>query len=407
MILRSLLAFVLCGVASPARTEEATDGRIDLAALLDSPKRMAAFQEFELRTEPDLARAAEWTDLTKFVEDHGALAVQTFPKEAAGPLYVVTFARSIHLGLSEWPDQWETEARLFAFKPGDPRRLRPEMDYCIFQADGRLIDRQRIYAGDIGDFNGDGRADIAEFHGEQAIPNPIDKTIGGMKVGYFTIRPLGQEQPIFAVLCNAVSGEREDPNPWEAQLIDPDGDGVFDVQIGPSQEGRLQPAATFHWDAARQTWSGPAGHLGDHFRVLDPAHATEEMRVIVEAGGLGLAAKPKDDAQTNGQQSIWDRVQKLTADELSKPYRYESLAKLSDDELIEYMTGRRTAWDVARDERHDETNVVGFCRGTRVRAQESSTAHSLDLPLRSRRSRRRARARRRDDYPFGWAVRML
>ncbi len=357
--LRALAIFALTGCRALAQ-QTAEDARIAVEELAYPSKRMAALQAFVLRAEPDFAQTMEWRDPAKFAASHLRFEVHELPAGSAGDVrFLVSFDGRFPSSLDAWPE--ESEARVFAPKPGEPLEPFHEINYYRFTADGRAVggpDAEMLFDGNIGDFNRDGQLEIVEYEGGNGFAGTSTVSIGGMEVCYATIkRAVPDAQPIFAVVYDMHGEGREEVEPWGGQLADADGDGVFAFQIGPRTAGRIVPKVTFNWDGARGTWIGPAPEKGAHFKVLDPAKLDDEIQSIVSGGGLGYAAelKPKVVREAGRADSPYEIAKNLPADEVSKPYRYASLAALSDEQILDYMTRRRTVWDVA----HERMEAAG------------------------------------------------
>ena len=318
---------------------------------------MIAFHRYFLASEPKAAKELGWQSLKKFVDYHRGMEVQVFPKGFPdGPLYLVIFPEERSSSLDGWPGEAEATARLFAPKPGEPRFVKDHIDYHVFHADGqpvRSFFESSAFNAAVGDFNQDGRPEIMEISalGFPSDNQPPDKNL---VMDYVEIKNL-EGKPVFAVLfgCRPEGGEEVDP--WHCQLIDPKGDGVYELQFGPRHEDKIESKVVFRWDASGQTWTGPASNPGDHFRVLNPKAVEDDLKQIAKAGGLKYPTQFKkvDPFDPFGLADI-------PPGELSKPYQYESLAKLSDEQLDAYMRGGRTADDIARERFASSTRVPGF-----------------------------------------------
>ena len=375
--------------------ESDTDARIVISDLLDPAKRMVALQAFIIRTDPDFAKEMEWNDRAKFAARHQSLEVRELPTDAPdGVRVLVIFDGDPPFSFDAWPA--ESEARVFAPKPGEPLIPFREVNYYRFTADGHAIDganAEMCWNASVGDFNNDGRIDIIEYKGGNGIPGLDSEASAGLEFSYAVIRPAGRkEHPVFAVLYDTHPRDRVEVEPWAGQLIDEDGDGVFDFQIGPRIEGRIKPEVTFVWNAARGTWVGPEAGKGAHFRTLDPANVADDIQRIARAGGLGYAAelKPKDERVGGRSDTIEGLAENLSADEVSKPYRYASLAGLTDEQVLDWMVRRRTVWDVAAErmdaaahlpklwELDPKAAALAYALAHRPPATRANSRHTMD-----------------------------
>jgi hypothetical protein len=52
---------------------------------------------------------------------------------------------------------------------------------------------------------------------------------------------------------------------WTWEAVDPDGDGLFEIRVGPMVDGRIEPAAIYRWSLETEAWVGPAGSANGTF----------------------------------------------------------------------------------------------------------------------------------------------
>jgi hypothetical protein len=56
-------------------------------------------------------------------------------------------------------------------------------------------------------------------------------------------------------------------DPWSYELADVDGDGIAEIQLGPSDDNGvgITPAVTYRWSAEKEAYLGPDGGTDEHF----------------------------------------------------------------------------------------------------------------------------------------------
>ncbi len=170
--------------------------------------------------------------------------------------------------------------------------------YQIFSKEGRLLPEKTGIVGgaQISDLDGDGEPEIIErvVLTEETIPG-LELAASGKQAiesEFLRVRPLDTNaQASFAVLYNTHSREHSAANAWGFQLRDTDGDGLYEIELGPAMApAGVEPKVSFRWDKSKKTWSGPAS--GDHFRVLQGENPAKETELIAKNGGLGYPLIP-------------------------------------------------------------------------------------------------------------------
>ena len=214
-------------------------------------------------------------------------------------------------------------------------------------------DRTNIYHGVIADINGDGfleRVDTRNYEGIKGIP----------EVPVLKVWQLKEGTPcVFAVAYNW------DTKAWDYTIEDRDGDGIYEIILGPgrsataadkarqtipaglkkpshdnkflshSNTGGSAPAVTFTWDAAAGTYTGPKGGDNAHFRVIDPRDITGELNKLPKKKiPPGLSEM---ESYFYGFKDDWFSIEYAEIKDYNKPYRYDSLKDLSNEQILEFM----------------------------------------------------------------------
>ena len=85
-----------------------------------------------------------------------------------------------------------------------------------------------------------------------------------------------------AIDANRKSTGSED---WSYQCANQNGDGQFDLQIGPGRPSSITPKVTFYWDSTSRTYKSPSGSAGPSFRVV-PETGWDILQERYDAGKL-------------------------------------------------------------------------------------------------------------------------
>ena len=246
--------------------------------------------------------------------------------------------------------------------------------YQIFSADGQpTAPMNGTTAGVVADLNGDGAVEIAELQENSFIAIPgLQIKDHGLQVSVLEVRSAeNEDDPAFAVLLNTHPKEKIAANSWSWQLRWAEKTGSYEIDLGPAKYPQaVERQVTFRWDREKKSWSGPDGQPGDHFRVIHRRPMRDEVAAILNSGGLGYPLEPVRKGQflqVPGPVEV-DRIPK---DQLSKPYRYQSMAGKSPAEIFAAMTGGHSKWDYEREKGRELTTVPDFWT---VEAQEAAMA---------------------------------
>ncbi|RYD66852.1 MAG: hypothetical protein EOP84_30930, partial [Verrucomicrobiaceae bacterium] len=295
MILRSTLVFLLTYCLSAHAQDRA---RLSVTELLQPENRLRTFQEFRLRADPEEAKQYGWADLGEFVNWHGDITVSELrSREGEGvPRYLLTWNN----GLGSTEGWRKVDSTSTSSAPATTVLLpRDGLRYQIFSADGLplLEEEGYISAGQIADLNGDGEPEVIERVASSilgGVPGLTPNDSGRSESEYLRVRPLDiRAKATFAIVYNTHPAEHALGNTWGFQLRDTDGDGLYDIELGPllAPVG-LEPRVAFRWDKTKQAWAGPEPKNGDHFRALQGASPDEAAEYIVRDGGLGYPLAP-------------------------------------------------------------------------------------------------------------------
>ena len=88
-----------------------------------------------------------------------------------------------------------------------------------------------------------------------------------------------EPEPLLCVLYNWRRQEE-----WGYQVTDRNGDGLAEIELGPVTDEWIRPEVTYRWDPDRGAYTGPEGREGDHFRRIDPARVSEELKRLRDEG---------------------------------------------------------------------------------------------------------------------------
>lgn len=354
-----LLVVVLLAACHGTFADDAI--KISIPDVLRPETRARAFQEFLAAYEPETVGSF---GLSK----PKGLRVSELRKGSELPRYLVS-----------WPimtDDWD-EVDGFDSASAPPRVIVPQesLRYLIFQSDGSLISKGQpdyVSNGTVADMDGDGEPEIIEIVASSGADIPGLEPVGspsGAKgeastsYEFLQVRPNGwNSKPVLAILYNTHPRGRALGNTWGYQLSDLDGDGSWEIQLGPVLvPSGVEPKVTIHWDRVGKAWIGPEWKSGDHVRVIRGASLWEEVERITRDGGLGysLAPIPAIDEGTEELSRSYDQ-QDILPDKVSKPYVYRSLSKSSNEELFDFMSKRPRLWDYVQERIREATKTEGF-----------------------------------------------
>lgn len=224
------------------------------------------------------------------------------------------------------------------FRP--PARFVKRDDLLIeaFTADGECIrpfgGSNVLSKGLLTDINGDGLVERADY-----TNYGIDGVRSAQVLTVWVVRQ--KPSPILRVLYNW--GDREE---WDYEFADLDNGETLRIQFGPKCPKGIIPKVVFRWDPTRKAYVGSGGKAGDHFRVLGPGEAWDQLQRL-KAKGLPFARDPdyvplEDRVLAAG---LLRRPTKAAQPRKSKPYRYASLRGLSDERVVGYMADGRSIRD--------------------------------------------------------------
>jgi hypothetical protein len=361
--------------------------------LLDPATRMDAFFEAALIHE-GLVDELAVRDRRIFSEFCQELDITVCPQgqDDTANLYLVTYrpnheaTRPSRIRKLERNYPRDHDQRLFTLPSGDPPNtktppgsgltppltpsLEPRIDraFVVFDNAGEVV--EPLFPGNdttnnavVFDLNGDGILEWLE---------PVRFAVGGTenqkRPEILTVRSI-QKQPetLFAVIYNWHRPEEAPANDWGFKLANLDNDRRVELHLGPLTATGIEPKVAFRWDDSAHTWTGPSGGRGEHFKVLDATASLEDqVSALWRLGGLkyrlydtALSPEPEavpptpaqapDDSLVihhNDDGPVYYDPDKHTA-----PYRYESLKKLSHQELLDHMGRGRTIQDLRNAQR--------------------------------------------------------
>jgi len=216
-------------------------------------------------------------------------------------------------------------------------RIARGVTLLAYAADGRPLRSggDDLVGGYIADVNGDGGLErVGDREPEQGVETleiwPLEEGAG----------------PSLAVAFNLLSDD------WGYALLDPRGDGVLDVVMGPRPGAEVRPEVVIRWDRGARRYVAPERKDGDHFVVLEGSDVSGAARKLVAdrlAGRLRFgpeAATPTATAATPPVPAS-DPVAAPPASEAAAspepasasaaPYRYASLHGASDEAIAAFM----------------------------------------------------------------------
>ncbi len=316
----------------------ATPGPLLVEQLTDPSTRSQAFYELWRRSDDSKDAGYE-----SFLENHYSPKIVVCPQGPdTEPITIVLYGfLSRKTEVSEGDYAITDPASLFpeAATADHEEINRPAIE--AFTANGRRIEPfggDNVLDGELTDLNGDGlieRVEITRCHVEGF------KNVEVLKIDEV------QEQPttLLAVLLNFGADE------WSYRTRDSDGDGIFDIDLGPQTADGILPKATYRWDADRQSYVGPDGAIEDHFVRLDPDPAWDRLRAIAKRE----APFPPDPDYVAPKKFSFARVTGTSSSTAPKPapppaepYEPVDLDALSDEDLLHRMGPGLDARDFER-----------------------------------------------------------
>jgi hypothetical protein len=335
----------------------AEEARISILELLKPETRLSAFQQYILKSQPEVAKENKWEDPATFSFWHNNLRVSELESEKEPSRYLVTWESQAGAE-EEWKDQpLSEEAGLLT--------ARERLHYQTFSADGvPTPEGGAVTNGNVADLNADGDAETIEWNHEAEGQGGIDyvtiRSLGRLtKAGSALVLPIEALSPTATtIIYNTHPVPHTAANAWGAQVADRDKDGLYEVELGPvTGLGPVDVKVSIRWDRNQRRWVGPERKSDDHYVVIDGRSEWDAVAEIKKGGGLRyplIAPKPEhpDDEPAKASEANKERS--------SEPYRYRSLRRLSDQQLLAYMGPGRTTWDMEVDLQRSETSVSGF-----------------------------------------------
>jgi hypothetical protein len=346
---------------------QAEDGaRIDPAKLGDPARRIEAFQQYRIQVEPNDAEKWGWRELEPFLEWHDKLRVVPLGSPSKPRGYLVTW-ESLR-DADDWrasTDQSDTFEDLL--QNGE------SVHYQVFSADGVPLRPEDGYISDgaVADLDGDGEPEeierVLSFRASSkttSTPESAAEADAEIFISYLLVRRSGEKSgPPFALLYNCHPRELAAAGAWDFQLRRRTDADAYQIELGPpTLEGRVEPKVIFRWDLNERKWVGPASNPGDHFHILGSDDVLAALDEVADMGGLGYGPIPAE-RHPSGLGSFStsiDPTDGISVEALSKPYRYASLAGLSNEALLEFMARRRTIWDYTAERVQEISRVPDF-----------------------------------------------
>ena len=354
---------LLLALSTAAPAADDVPSRVSIPKLLDPATRTETVRQFlQGSTREGLRELLAEKDLATFAERAGTIAVQPFPLHGAPAGYIVL--RGIDLvGAHLLPkgDDPFAMGRLFV---GRPRVLLPIPGKygCVIRADGTsdakenenslFVGRRRLLA----DFDADGHCDVADVSTTD-ISVPDGRGAGKYSADTLRISQLSDPARVaLEVEWNIRRPGGEPAEWWGWWFEDEDGDGVFDLKLGPSRDGIPMPRVTFHWDAKQAKW------IGSGLAPEVPCRISESGRSAwaqaINDGKLTVPSAPPD----AGESIMRSPSERLKADDYSHPWKPHSLAGRSHGEIFDAMTKRRTTFDFVREKEQRERKLPELWR---------------------------------------------
>ncbi|HEV7403635.1 MAG TPA: hypothetical protein VGO11_11935, partial [Chthoniobacteraceae bacterium] len=271
------------------------------------------------------------------------LAVSELRGAKDGVHYLVTWSHDFRSssGMDDWKDP----------KPvADPNVRRPgDGGFQLFGSDGKPLSKETpAYQSVVLDLDGDGVPEVIQqeagpvfVDGKRAMSFSMDgpEAVGASRTDYELLKVcrLNREAPSsFALLYNANPANRLPGNLWGFQVRHSEADGSTALELGPLivPEG-IEPKVVFRWDKAKRAWVGPQRRPDDHWIELKAGDERADVERIAERGGLHYPLVDPEPAADFAQPAP------ARGEAVAKPYRAQSLAALSDEQLWAWMAGGR------------------------------------------------------------------
>ena len=329
--------------------------KIDVAKLANPGTQLHTLYEF-IRASDTSGDRYTTRDFETFLEWHRDIAVTPLSRGGEPARYLASWRTG------PASNDWGAVDAARHAVAASPHRILLTFDHVefeVFAGDGtaELAQHGFVSSGNVADLNGDGEPEVFErssMTGSGANPLFTEcLTIRGLDIG----SPAQLE-----LIYNAHPLAFAATNTWSFQFVDPDLDGICELQLGPvSATGAIEPRVTFRWDAQRREWTGPPSSPGEHFKILAGTTFYGELAQMEAAGGIGYVLIPSPSA-SDVQTAIVDEsnVDELPADQLSNPYRDKSLAALSHGALFKFMVEGKTLSDYAAEQKERITAVPDF-----------------------------------------------
>jgi hypothetical protein len=291
------------------------EGRELVSMMLKKERRLEAYFELCRRQNPD-----KWSDIDEFqsFEFNRIADVLVCPQgDGREPLYLV---------LNDWFDDEEFDGfqisdadKLFPKKKGYLSRITAPFDFITSK--GKFIypygKGNIVSDGFIHDINQDGYVELV-----QEDNYSIDG-IGWCKVLVVSVAA-DKSKKIFAVLYgwNLERDLEAYTDEWWFDVGDRDGDGIYEIEIGPRIADGVEVKAVFSWDSSAGTYVSKEGSKSKYFCILEPYDIWEQIEALSNKAFL-----------FNIKEELKSKKEKKP----SRSYHYESLRNLTDEEIIHYM----------------------------------------------------------------------
>ncbi|MFH1038519.1 MAG: hypothetical protein V1789_07635 [PVC group bacterium] len=225
-------------------------------------------------------------------------------------------------------------------KEGQEKERKKEMVIVGFTSTGKPIypfgGGNMLNDGYLFDINGDG------------LIERVDYTSYGIQEDYdvdvLEVTAVKEDAEILlAVVYNWHESRLNEGNEWGYRINNADRDGIYEIELGPKINDGIEPKIVYRWDEAKRKYVGPQGEPGDHFRMVAPADVWNELETLKKVGGLGyipalIPSTPKKHIHIPH-----------APEKLYQSYRYISLKKLSDKEVVHYMDKGKSIGDLKKE----------------------------------------------------------
>jgi len=278
-------------------------------------------------------------------------------------LYVVTWKG--HWTFSDpsppLPDDYSTEHfdRLFPLLTPDGLLFSQDFSYTVFETDGKPVQLHRTSDSSIhyspmtsgttaGSVEAYGESDlrvrgfVMNLNGD-GIVNVFEEE-RFQSVHYVTVRRIDESKPLFVVAYDWGDYLNRHDAPWTYALR-PSSGGQYDIVFGPKTPNSITPEVIFHWDAHRAEWI--CKNTDKHLRVIDLKNAPKEIAALDSEASRGKEISVQDQLDDDDLRASYlpaltrDDRERLLADQGLIPYRYKSLAKLDNGELLAWLGAGR------------------------------------------------------------------